>query len=160
MRTNYNNHYLYFRRSDGKAVFIPYDNELVLGDTYVWSPSESAMTEDSPYFEYNIRFDAPQEATMIRQTVLKGGYFTDLYSGYLLDIAQSKWFTLNNYLKYYRIAKKNYGDKLISKYSFLSTLNKNIEFSMEGGEKYNGNMSIDEYMEKMKANILENVSVD
>ena len=31
---------------------------------------------------------------------------------------------------------------------------------MEGGEKYNGNMSIDEYMEKMKANILENVSVD
>ena len=67
---------------------------------------------------------------------------------------------MNNYLKYYRIAKKNYGDKLISKYSFLSTLNKNIEFSMEGGEKYNGNMSIDEYMEKMKANILENVSVD
>ena len=160
MRTNYNNHYIYFRKSDGKAVIIPYDNELVLGDTFVWSPSESAMTEDSPYFEYNIRFDAPQEATMIRQTVLKGGYFTDLYSGYLLDIAQSKWFTLNNYLKYYRIAKKNYGDKLISKYSFLSTLNKNIEFSMEGGEKYNGNMSIDEYMEKMKANILENVSVD
>ena len=27
MRNNYNNHYVYFRKSDGKAVFIPYDNE-------------------------------------------------------------------------------------------------------------------------------------
>ncbi len=154
MRTNYNNHYLYFRRSDGKAVFIPYDNELVLGDTYVWSPSESAMTAESPYFEYNYRFEAPQEATMIRQTALKGGYFTDSYTGYLREIANSRWFTVQNYLSYYNTAKNNYSDKLISKYSYLSTIKKNIEFSMEGGENYNGNMSIAEYMEKMKANIL------
>ena len=156
MRTNYNNHYIYFRQSDGKAVIIPYDNELILGDTYVWSPSQSSMTEESPYFEYNYRFEAPLEATILRQTVLRGGYFTDLYTNYLRDIAQSKWFTESNYLKYYKIAEKNYGDKLISKYNFLSTINKNIEFSMEGGENYNGNMSIPEYMEKMRANILNN----
>ena len=158
MRNNYNNHYLYFRKSDGKAVIIPYDNEIVLGDTYVWSPSESALTGESPYIEYNYRYDAMQESPILRQTVLKGGYFTDLYSGYLLDIAQSKWMTEQNYRKYYDIAEKNYSDKLISKYNYLSTLNKNIEFSMEGGDNYNGNMSIAEYMARMKANILQNVS--
>ena len=158
MRNNYNNHYLYFRKSDGKAVIIPYDNEIVLGDTYVWSPSESALTGESPYIEYNYRYDAMQESPILRQTVLKGGYFTDLYSGYLLDIAQSKWMTEQNYRKYYDIAEKNYSDKLISKYNYLSTLNKNIEFSMEGGDNYNGNMSISEYMARMKANILQNVS--
>ena len=157
MRNNYNNHYIYFRKSDGKAVIIPYDNEIVLGNMHVWSPSKSAMTEESPYIEYNYRYDSMQESPIIRQTVLRGGYFTDLYSGYLLDIANSKWLTEKNYRKYYDIAENNYSDKLISKYNFLSTMNQNIGFSMEGGEEYNGNMSVPEFMRKMKANILTRV---
>ena len=157
MRNNYNNHYIYFRKSDGKAVIIPYDNEIVLGNMHVWSPSKSAMTEESPYIEYNYRYDSMQESPIIRQTVLRGGYFTDLYSGYLLDIANSKWLTEENYRKYYDIAENNYSDKLISKYNFLSTMNQNIGFSMEGGEEYNGNMSVPEFMRKMKANILTRV---
>lgn len=93
---------------------------------------------------------------MLRQTVLKGGYFTDIYTECLRDVAQSKWLTESNYRKYYDIARKNYSDKLISKYNYLSTINMNIEFSMEGGEECNGNMSIAEFMGKMKANILKN----
>ena len=154
MRNNYNNHYIYFRKSDGKAVIIPYDNEIVMGDTYVWTLSETAFTDASPYMEYNYRFDAMLEVPMLRQTVLKGGYFTDVYTKYLRQIAGSKWFTEENYLKYYNVAKANYGDKLVSKYNFFSTMNKNIEFSMEGGEEFNGNMSIRDFMEKMKRNIL------
>ncbi len=153
MRNNYNNHYLYFRKSDGKAVIIPYDNEIVMGDTYVWTLYDSAMTDVSPYEEYNVRFDHPQEVPFIRQTVLKGGYFTDRYTDCLRRIASGKWMTTANYLRYYRNAKSHYGDKVISKYNFLSTVKMNIEFSMEGGEGFNGNMSIDEYMTKMKANI-------
>ncbi len=157
MRNNYNNHYVYFRKSDGKAVFIPYDNEIVLGDTYVWSQSESALTEESPYMEYNARFASTQENPMLRQTALKGGYFTDLYSGYLRDLAGSKWMTVWNYRRYFRTAQEHYSDKLISKYNYLSTMHMNIDFSMDGGEDYNGNMSIEEYMTKMKANILSRV---
>ena len=156
MRNNYNNHYIYFRKSDGKAVIIPYDNEIVLGDTYVWSPSPSALSEESPYFEYNYRYNIEQENPMIRQTVLRGGYFTDRYTGYLQQIAQSKWLTEENFRRYYDTAKANYSDKLISKYNFFSTLNKNMEFSMEGGEECNGNMSVKEYMDKMRNNILTN----
>ena len=153
MRNNYNNHYVYFRKSDGKAVIIPYDNEIVMGDTYVWTAYESAMTEVSPYEEYNVRFNDRQEVPLLRQTVLKDGYFTDIYTGYLRDIVDSRWMTVDNYLPYYNIAKAHYGNKLISKYNFMSTMKQNIDFSMEGGENYNGNMSIEEYLSKMKANI-------
>ena len=66
MRNNYNNHYIYFRKSDGKAVIIPYDNEIVLGNMHVWSPSKSAMTEESPYIEYHYRYDSMQESPIIR----------------------------------------------------------------------------------------------
>ena len=40
---------------------------------------------------------------------------------------------------------------------YLSTMNKNTDFSMEGGENYNGNMSIDEFMTRMKTNILSRI---
>jgi hypothetical protein len=33
-RNNYNNFYLYFRPSDGKALYIPYDNDYSLGTVY------------------------------------------------------------------------------------------------------------------------------
>ena len=155
MRNNYNNHYLYFRKSDGKAVIIPYDNEIVMGDTYVWTITESAMTDVSPYEEYNVRYGSVQENPMVRQVVFRNGSYNDVYTQYLQDIVNGKWMTVDHYQKYYHAAKANYEDKLISKYNFLSTLNKNMDFSMEGGENYNGNMSIDEYMKKMKANILK-----
>ena len=154
MRNNYNNHYVYFRKSDGKAVFIPYDNEIVLGDVYVWSQSESALTEDSPYMEFNARFNSSQENPMIRQIVIKGGYYTDVYTAYLREIAEGKWMTIGQYRKYFETAQRIYSDKLISKYNYLSTIKMNTEFSMEGGENYNGNMSIEDYLTKMKSNIL------
>ncbi|MBQ9901836.1 MAG: CotH kinase family protein [Clostridia bacterium] len=158
MRNNYNNHYIYFRKSDGKAVIIPYDNEIVMGDTFVWGPSESALTGESPYLEYNYRFDSMLEVPMLRQTVLRGGYFTDLYTGYLRQIAESKWMTEAHFQKYFDTAKMNYSDKLVSKYSYFSTMRMNIDFSMEGGEACNGNMSVDEFMTRMKENILRNAA--
>lgn len=151
MRNNYNNHYLYFRKSDGKAVIIPYDNEILMGDTYLWSMYEAAMTTSSPYVEYNPRFGAPQENPLLRQTVLRGGYFTDLYTEHLRRIADSRWMTEEHYLPYYESARKRYGDGVVSKYSFLSTFKMKVDFSMNDGE--NGNMSIGEYMTAMRANI-------
>ena len=79
MRINYNNHYIYFRKSDGKAVIIPYDNEIVLGITHVLTENATNLTEQSPYFEYNSRYDSMQAVPLLRQTGLSGGYFTGLF---------------------------------------------------------------------------------
>ena len=157
MRINYNNHYIYFRKSDGKAVIIPYDNEIVLGITHVLTENATNLTEQSPYFEYNFRYDSMQAVPMLRQTVLRGGYFTGLYTDYLREIAESEWMTEAHYLPYFNRARTNYTDKLISRYNFFSTMNLNLAFSMDGGEDCNGNMSVAEYFDRMKHNILSGI---
>ena len=156
MRCNYNNLYVYFRQSDGKAVFLPYDCEVVMGATYVWNPPGNGLTEVSPYYDYNYRYDNNQENPLMRQVVIEGGYYTDQYTAYLRDVAGSKWMNMQTFEAYYEPIAAHYSDKLISKYNFMSTIHKNIEFSLEGGEDYNGNMSVAEFMEKMKENIAKN----
>lgn len=153
LRNNYNNHFLYFRKSDGKAVFIPYDCEVCLGDTYVSAELGESLTELSPYYEYISRYGAVQEHPLVRQTVLRGGYYTDQYTAYLRDIAGSKWMTEAHYRTFYDPVAAHYSDKVLSRYHFFSTFNKNMAFSMEGGEAYNGNQSVGEFMDDMRQNI-------
>ena len=71
-------------------------------------------------------------------------------------MAGSKWMNPQTFEAYYKPIAAHYSDKVISKYNFMSTIHKNIEFSLEGGEDYNGNMSVAEFMEKMKENIAKN----
>lgn len=49
IRNNYNNYYLYFRKSDGKAVIIPYDYDRCLGLTHDYNPTGSASMYLEPY---------------------------------------------------------------------------------------------------------------
>lgn len=49
IRNNANNYYVYFRKSDGKAIVIPYDYDRCLGLTHQWDPSGNGMTETTPY---------------------------------------------------------------------------------------------------------------
>lgn len=48
IRNNRNNFYTYFRPSDGKAIFIPYDYDRCLGITS-WNPTGSACMYLTPY---------------------------------------------------------------------------------------------------------------
>lgn len=154
LRFNYNNHYVYFRKSDGKAVFIPYDCEVCLGDTYSWNPSGDALTGVSPYEERTFRDDSQSNA-LVRQTVLEGGCYTDLYTDCLRDICQSKWLTEDHFRSYYDTAAAHYADRVISPYSFMSTMRMDTSFTMESR---NGNLAIGEFMEKMRENLTQYVN--
>lgn len=156
MRCNYNNFYIYFRGSDGKAVFIPYDCEIVMGAIHSWNTPGNGMTELSPYFTEHFEFDIEQDNPFVLQVVTKDGYYNDQYNAHLLDIVHSQWFSPANFEVYYKPYADNYSDKVICKYNFMSTIHMNTAFSMEGGEQYNGNLSIAEFMTKMKKNIETN----
>ena len=156
MRCNYNNYFVYFRKSDGKAVFIPYDCEIVMGDIYSWNPPGNGMTELSPYFMQHADFDFEQANPLVCQVITRNGCYNGKYQSFLREIAQSKWMKAETFRSYYNPAAANYGNKVISKYNFMSTMNMNLDFSLEGGDQCNGNMSVEEFMEKMKKNIMEN----
>ena len=157
LRCNYNNYFVYFRGSDGKAVFIPYDCEIVMGAIYSWNTPGRGLTEVSPYFTSHFEFSIEQDNPIMLQVILPDGYYNDQYNAFLRDIVQSKWFRPATFEAYYRPIAVNYSDKVISKYNYMSTIHMNLDFSMEGGPAYNGNLSIAEFMEKMKQNIERNV---
>lgn len=154
MRSNYNNHFVYFRKSDGKAVFIPYDCEIVLGNLYSLNPPGNGLTERSPYYSYHYRYKNDQENPLMRQVVLKNGYYTDQYTVWLRELADSKWLEPQNFIDYYEPIAANYSQKTVAGYSFINTFSKNMEFSLDGGEGCNGNLSVSDFMIKMKQNIL------
>ena len=159
IRSNYNNHYIYFRASDGKAVFIPYDSEVVMGDIFSWNPPGEGMTALSPYYVYNDKYGKDQENPLMRQIVIPGGYYTDAYSGYLLELAGSPWMEEETFRRYYETFAAVYRDKTVPSYYYMSTMSMNTSFSMEGGADCNGNLSVPEFLEKMKRNILQNTVI-
>ncbi len=151
LRFNYNNHYVYFRKSDGKAVFIPYDCEVCLGDTYSWDPSGDALTGVSPYDERTFR-DESQSNPLVRQVVLRDGWFVDEYADCLRELCESKWLTETNYRTYYDTVAPHYADRVLSPYCFMSTIHMDTSFTME---ERNGNMTIGDFMKKMRENITQ-----
>ncbi len=150
MRNNYNNHYVYFRPSDGKAIFIPYDCEVCLGCTYAWNPSGNGLTEASPYSDIAAGTGEAQLSPLINLTIGTNGMYKQEFAQYLKEIGSSKWMLSTQFEYYYNIAEKNYSEYVISNMAYCSTWNHNLEFSLNGGENYNGNMSIQEFMRKIK----------
>ena len=124
MRSNYNNHYIYFRKSDGKAVFIPYDCEIVLGDLYSWNPKGNGLTEISPYYDGSMYSDLKQRNPMLRQIVLEGGWYVDRYTDDLLALAGGKWLDGETFRRYYEPIAAHYSDKALPPYAFMSTWKK------------------------------------
>lgn len=158
LRCNYNNYYVYFRQSDGKAVFIPYDCEIVMGAVYSWKTPGNGMTELSPFFTHHFIFNLDQDNPFMLPVILEGGYYNQAYQDDLLDIVRSKWFDPATFEAFYQPYAENYSDKVISRYNFMSTMHMNLDFSLEGGDAFNGNLSVAEFMGKMKNNIENAVS--
>lgn len=151
MRNNYNNHYVYFRPSDGKAIFIPYDNERCFGCVYAWNHTDNEVTKVSPYSSTAEGAQVAQTNPLIINTVTEKGLYKDEYTKYLREFSTGKWVTVENFDQYYNKLKDNYSGFIISDTSFFSTNGHNLEFSMEGGSEYNDNLSIREFMESIKA---------
>lgn len=150
MRNNYNNHYIYFRPSDGKAIFIPYDYEVCLGNTYAWNPSVDGLTTRSPYSDIAVGTGETQLNPLINLTISTDGMYKQQFAEYLKEIASSKWMLSTQFEYYYNIAAANYSEYIISNWAYCSTWNHNLEFSLNGGDNYNGNMSVEDFMHKIK----------
>lgn len=151
MRNNYNNHYIYFRPSDGKAIFIPYDCERCFGCEYAWDSTDHGMANVSPYSSISEGTRTEQTNPLIINTVTENGLYKDEYTEYLKEFSTGEWVTVENFEKYYDQLKDNYSEFIISNTSFFSTSGHNLEFSMEGGSEYNDNLSIREFMESIRA---------
>ena len=111
MRNDYNNYYIYFLESTGKAIFIPYDVDRVFGLTKDWNPLGDAMTSISPFSTKAESMHRKQENPLYLKTVCAGGYYIEEFAEKLEQVASSRWMTTEHFMSVYEIAYGNYMGK-------------------------------------------------
>ena len=146
-RNNYNNHYLYFRKDNGKAIFIVYDNDRTLGITYGLNRNCAVM---DPYAEIGVMYDS-QDNPLIKNTLTHNAsselvYIRDKYTAALKKIYESGILSNDDFNKMYETAKANYQD-IITPYMTFANQQEDFKFSLdgvaEGGET--ANMSFEQF---------------
>lgn len=149
IRNDYNNYYIYFLKSSGKAIFIPYDCDRVLGVTQGWNPTGDGMTGVSPFSKMAEGAREDQKNPLFRLTVDEGGYYIQEYILKLKQVAASKWMTTDCFNEYYYIASTNYFNYTTPDKEFHNAQGCDFYFSLDESKGLNtgdGNASFAEYV--------------
>lgn len=153
-RNNYNNHYVYFLKSSGKAIFIPCDLDRCFGVTKSWNPSGDAMVSISPYSKRAIGANGEQQQNpLYLKTVCRGGYYIEEYTEALNEVFGSKYLTVRKFEEIYDVANGNYSSKTTPSKLYYNGEFHNFSFSFERSEGLNsaeGNASVTEYLQNKK----------
>ncbi len=142
LRNNYNNCYVYFLKSSGKAVFIPYDYDRCLGVNREFNPSGHSMTKDNPYGEGN------QRSPLYRYSVDNGGFYTQEYTQVLLRVADNTLLTPEAFEARFNIAKALYADQVTPERNLKNAEGRDFSFDINRTGSANGgsNMSFKDYI--------------
>ena len=155
LRNNYNNYYIYFLKSSGKVIFIPYDLDRCFGVTKGWNPTGSGMSEVSPFSKNAEGACSKQINPLYIYTVDEGGYYVKEFGEVLKTVAQSEWLTEENFNKFYSIAYNNYKNDATPYRQFNNAQGYSFTFSNRSNGSLNssdGNATFKEYIDaKMKS---------
>ena len=158
-RNNYNNHYVYFLKSSGKAIFIPCDLDRTFGITKSYNPSGDAMVSVSPYSKRAIGTGGEQQQNPLYiKTVCRDGYYIDEYTEALKEAFGAKCLTYKKFEEVYNIAKGTYSSKTTPSKLFYNAEERDFSFSLEKSDGINsdrGNASVKEYLQLKKQHFLE-----
>lgn len=154
LRNNYNNHCVYFG-TDGKARFIPYDNDRGLGIT----TSDIDMSTLDPYSDTAELARSMQENPLYESTVIHNtNNYTKEYTQALQMVYESGWLEYDRYLTYYEKAKKNYEGLTVPDENLnarIHDLGGNASYEdindLVFAEENEENMAVKEYFENIKA---------
>ncbi|MCR5607716.1 MAG: CotH kinase family protein [Lachnospiraceae bacterium] len=149
MRNNFNNHYVYFLGGTNKAIFIPYDNDRVIGAIEGFNPTGDGLVNVSPYSQYAQGAKNMQSNNLFNWTVARGGLYVEEYRDKLLEICNGKWLTTENYEPYYNMAKSHYASLVNPDSKMDNVDNDELAFtdSLDSGKK---NIAISEFFKSIK----------
>jgi spore coat protein CotH len=142
LRNNYNNCYVYFLKSSGKAVFIPYDYDRCLGVNREYNPNGDSMTQDDPYGR------GGQQSPLFRYSVDKGGFYTAEYTKVLLEVAENELLTADAFARRFAVAESLYAGQVGPERHLRNAEGRDFSFDLErtGSASGNSNMSFKDYM--------------
>ena len=148
MRNNYNNHFIYFRKDNGKAIFIVYDNDRTMGITYGMNKNCAVL---DPYSDRAAAM-GDQANLLIKNTITHEplenlAYVRDKYTAALKELSETEMLKSDeDFNKMYNTAKANYED-IVVPYMKFANQTSDFTFSLDG-EKDGGdrsNMSFEQF---------------
>lgn len=154
IRNDYNNYYIYFLKSSGKAIFIPYDVDRVFGLTKDWNPTGDAMTGVNPFSTRAESMNIPQENPLYIHTVNAGGYYVEEFREVLKQVAESKWLTLEHFTNVYETAYALYAEDTRPDKIYGNAGNHKFSMRLQesaGLDSTRGNASFKDYLEAKMA---------
>ena len=148
IRNNFNNHYIYFRKDNGKAIFIVYDNDRTLGITIDMNIN---CTDISPYSNSAAAM-GEQKNMLIKNTITDDAtaefsYIKDKYTAALKNLSETKMLTSSDdFDQMYIKAKSNYED-IVTPYMTFANQRKKFQFNLDGSETGGNetNMSFEQF---------------
>ena len=154
IRNNFNNHYIYFRKDTGKAIFIVYDNDRTLGITYGLNRN---CAEKNPYSNYAAT-GGEQQNPLIKKTIAHDAlaglvYIRDKYAAELKKLSATEMLTSDaDFNKIYNTAKANY-EGIITPYTRFANQEETFRFSLDGNK--NGGDRANMSFEQFRSQIIE-----
>lgn len=152
MRNNYNNYYIYFLKSTGKAIFIPYDLDRCFGVTNGWNPTGNGMTEVSPFSSNAEGANRGQNNPVYKYSVCQGGFYISEFGDALKKVAASKWLTTANFNAIFNKVKNNYSSSITPDKSYNNASKSSFKLDNVSGSSLsadNANASFSVYLNAM-----------
>ena len=109
-RYNYNNYMMYFRRTDGKMIVIPIDNDRTFGIGHTWDKGVtfSANESTTPLSKYDVSGNNNRNRLFQKTLLAKNNKCINTFNQYIQLIAESKWVLNETFTNYFNIAKETY----------------------------------------------------
>lgn len=154
IRNNFNNHYIYFRKDNGKAIFIVYDNDRTLGITYGMNIN---CTKIDPYSNKAASMGS-QLNPLIKNTITEDSlpslsYVKDKYTSALKNLSETKMLTSDDdFNEMYNTARFNYED-IITPYLTFANQEKEFNFNLSGNA--NGGETANMSFEQFRSQIMD-----
>lgn len=152
LRNNYNNCYLYFLKSTGKAIIIPYDYDRCLGITVDYNPSGHAMTRENPFSERCEGMQngpQEQESPLFIYSVDKGGFYVREFAQVLEQVAQNELFQPESFEARFKTAASLYGNDVTPERKLENADGRDFRFDLNKTDSASGgsNMSFKDYIQ-------------
>ena len=141
LKNNHNNYTIYFRRTDGKGMIIPIDNDRCFGITKDWNPDGHGMTEVGVFSQKPAAKDSVNK--LHKKTILAtSNDCKAIYLTYVKALNVSSWLTNETFKSLYDIAYATYGNN-----STVTSFGDGFNFSLDSTY---GNLTFNEYINKKK----------
>ncbi len=123
LRNNIHNTMVYARRSDGKIITIPIDNDRVLGITKDWNPDSYALTKRGIFNSTRAGNYENDVSLIYQKTILAkdNNIAKEMYLNHIKALAISDWVSNDTFERYYYMAKANYKDYVECSFPYQTT---------------------------------------